>query len=117
VLRLLGDGNSPSFAWQDLTVFDLDLGWRATKKDTFALTVTTHQQPEPTSSILRKALSDSSSDADVGVRYLRDFGSAGRLSLGASYAPIEYFLSNYSYSDHNLTGNQIEAEAVWSMDF
>ena len=118
LLRLLGDGTSPEFAWRDLTVYDFDLGWRATRTDTIALTMTSHQQPEPTSALLRRALEDGgSSDVDFGVRYAHDFGLGGRLSIGASYAPADYYFGYYSYSDRNSTGNQIEVEAFWSMDF
>jgi len=117
VLRLLGDGTSPNFAWRDLTVYDFDLGFRATPTDTIALTVTTHQQPEPTSAVLRQALEDNTSEVDFGVRYGHDFGPAGRFSLGASYAPADYYFGNYTYSDRDVTGNQIEVEAFWSVDF
>ena len=117
VLRLLGDGTSPYFAWRDLTVYDFDLGFRATPFDTIALTITTHQQPEPTSALLRRALEDGTSDVDFGVRYGHDFGTAGRFSLGASYAPADYYFGNYTYSDRDASGNQIEVEAFWSVDF
>jgi hypothetical protein len=117
LLRLLGDGTSPTFAWRDLTVYDFDVGFRATRVDTISLTMTSHQQPEPTSAVLRRALDEGSSDVDFGVRYGHDFGLGGRLSIGASYAPADYYFGYYSYSDRNTTGNQIEVEAIWSMDF
>ena len=117
LLRLLGDGTSPTFAWRDLTVYDFDVGFRATRADTFSLTLTSHQQPEPNSAVLRRALDEGSSEVDFGVRYGHDFGLGGHLSIGASYAPADYYFGYYSYSDRNATGNQVEVEAIWSMDF
>jgi hypothetical protein len=117
VLRLLGDGTSPEFAWRDLTVVGVNFDWRATPVDAFNLTLTTHQQPEPTAALLRQALTQGSSNMDLGLNYAHDFGRAGSLSLGASYAPVEYFLGNSSYADRNSSGNVVEVEAVWTTHF
>lgn len=117
LLRLLGDGTSPNFGWQDLTVVSADIGWLLSTQDQLALTVTSHQQPNPTAAVLRDALNTSNSETDVGVRYTHDFQRFGRVNLGASYAPVEYFLGNASSNDRGDGGNQFEIEAVWSMSF
>jgi len=117
LLRLLGDGTSPAFEWSDLTVIQLNLGWQVSPQDLLTMTISTHQQPVPTSTVLRSALERNSNETDIGLRYAHDFSPAMRLSLGASYAPAEYFLGNASFWRHDSSGNQLEVEAVWSMSF
>jgi hypothetical protein len=118
-LALLGDGTSPTFEWRDHTVFNVDLDWRASARDDFVLRVTSQQQPEPTSALLRQALAASGaySDTNIGLMFLHRFERAGTLRLGASYAAAQYFLGNASYADRDLNGDQVEVEAVWTMAF
>lgn len=118
-LALLGDGTSPVFAWRDHTVLSVDLAWQATPRDDFVLRLTSQQQPEPSSALLRQALAASGaySDTNIGLMFLHRFERAGTLRLGASYAAAQYFLGNASYADHDLNGDQVEVEAVWTMAF
>lgn len=118
-LALLGDGTSPTFEWRDHTVLNFDLGWQATPRDNLMLRVTSQQQPEPTSALLRQALGSTGaySDTNLGLTFLHRFDRAGTLRLGASYAAAQYFLGNSSYADRDLNGDQVEVEAVWTMDF
>jgi hypothetical protein len=118
-LALLGDGTSPAFEWRDHTVFNFDIGWRPTLRDEFILRVTSQQQPEPTSTLLRQALEHSGaySDTNLGFLFRHRFDRFGTLRLGASYAAAQYFLGNVSYADRDLNGDQVEVEAVWTMAF
>lgn len=116
-LSLLGDGASPDFAWQDLTVYAADVTWRATKRDAFELRWTTQQQPVPSSELLASVLSPEYTDNNFSVAYSRVLGDASMLRLAASYAPSQYFLGNASYLDDGAQGAQVEVEAVWSVRF
>ena len=118
-LALLGDGTSPAFEWRDHTVLNFDIGWRPSLRDEFVLRVTSQQQPEPTSTLLRQALAYTGvySGANLALLFRHHFDRFGTLRLGASYAPAQYFLGNLSYADHDLNGDQVEVEAVWSMAF
>jgi hypothetical protein len=81
--------------------------------------VTSQQQPEPSSALLRQALAHSGaySDTNLGLIFSHRFERAGVLRLGASYASAQYFLGNASYADRDLNGDQVEVEAVWTMAF
>lgn len=115
-LALLGDGSSPEFKWQDLTIYSLDWSWRASNRDLFALRYATQQQPVPSSEILRAALFDEFTDQNYSFSYQRTSGG-GIFSLIATYAPESYFLGNFSASNRNQLGKQLELEAVWSVPF
>ena len=78
---------------------------------------TTQQQPEPTSRLLYNALRDEFTDNNVALSLTHRFARAGSLRFAASYAPTQYFLGNASYLDPDARGDQVEVEAVWSIDF
>jgi hypothetical protein len=67
--------------------------------------------------LVRDTLDDSFTDDNFGFAYLHDLGLFGRLEFAASYAGSPYFLGNWSRPDRDLYGDQVEVEAVWSMDF
>jgi hypothetical protein len=118
VLSLLGDGTSPEFIWRDLTVVNVDLSWQATARDAFMLRYATRQQPEPTSSLLSRALEDLYTDNNLGLAYVRQLGEGSNLRLAASYAGAEYFLGNANYANRNgQGGDQVEVEAVLTVRF
>ena len=118
-LALLGDGTSPTFEWRDHTVLNVDLGWQPTRRDELMLRVTSQQQPEPTSTLLRQALAYTGvySGTNLGLLFRHRFDRFGTLRIGASYAAAQYFLGNLSYADRDLNGDQVEVEAVWTMAF
>jgi hypothetical protein len=117
LLALLGDGTSPTFAWRDLTVYSVDWTWRPTRRDEIELRYTTQQQPEPTSRLLYNALADQFTDNNLALALTHRFVRAGSLRFAASYAPTQYFLGNASYLDPDASGDQVEVEAVWRIDF
>jgi hypothetical protein len=116
-LALLGDANSPSFEWRDLTVYSLDWTYSPSAQSTLGFHYTTRQQPEPTSGALRDALAGEFTNDNFGVSLTQRLARFGSLRFAASYAPAQYFLGNASYGNRDARGEQVEVEAVWSMAF
>ncbi|HET9483260.1 MAG TPA: hypothetical protein VFO79_04815 [Xanthomonadales bacterium] len=117
VLQSLGDSDSPEFAWRDLTIYGVNWTWRATTRDALRLRYSTQQQPEPSDQRLRDALSEGFSDDNFSLAYMHDFGLGGTLEFAASYARSPYFMGNWSRPNRDLYGDQLEVEAIWSVDF
>lgn len=117
-LSLLGDGSSPVFAWQDLTIYSLEgLLTDRTGAD-WVLRWTSRQQPSPTSALLERALREDFTDTNLALGYRRALGDFGHLWLAAAYAPSQYFLGAVPYARRNLVdGSQVEFEALWSIPF
>lgn len=117
-LSLLGDGSSPEFAWQDLTVYSLE-GLVADRTGAeWVLRWTSRQQPAPTSALLRRALEEDFTNTNLALGYRRALGDFGHLWLAASYAPSQYFLGALPYARRDLVdGSQVEFEALWSIPF
>lgn len=118
-LALLGDGTSPRFAWQDLTVFQV--GWRWENRDedlAWHLNWSSGRQPAPTSDVLARALAPEFSDEHWQVGMTRVTSDRSRVTLSASYTPSDYFLSldgrGFEARD---TFDRMELEARWSIDF
>jgi hypothetical protein len=117
LLGLLGDGSSPTFAWEDLTVYTLEGTVRDATDGLWSLRYTSRQQPAPTSALLRMALEDSFTDLNLALGYQRDLGSAGALSFAAAYAPSRYFLGLTPSGRRYQDGSQVEFEASWTLAF
>ena len=117
-LSLLGDGSSPVFAWQDLTVYSVE-GLLADRTGAeWVLRWTSRQQPAPTSALLRRALEEDFTNTNLALGYRRALGDFGHLWLAASYAPSQYFLGAFPYARRELVdGSQVEFEALWSIPF
>lgn len=118
-LSLLGDGTSPQFAWQDLTVYQV--GWRWENRDedlAWHVNWSSRRQPTPTSDVLARALAPEFSEEhwQLGVTQLTSEHS--RVTLSASYTPSDYFLSldgrGFEAQD---AFDRVEVEARWSLDF
>jgi hypothetical protein len=117
-LSLLGDGNSPEFAWRDLTVYTAETSVLDPTGALWTLRYSTRQQPSPTSALLARAMRDEFTDVNLGFGYQRGVGTFGLLSLAVSYSPSHYFLGATPYSLRDLDGgSQIEFEAMWSIPF
>jgi len=117
-LALLGDGNSPEFAWQDLTVYSAEAALLDDFGGRWSLRYSTQQQPRPTSAVLANALSDQYSDLNLGLGYRRYVGPAGLFRFTASYAPAAYFMASAPFLQRDFDGgSQIEVEAQWSVAF
>lgn len=117
-VSLLGDSASPTFAWQDLTIYRVGLDQQLSSREMLSLEVSTSLQPEPTSARLRNALSDGVSDYVVSVGYERKFFENSRLRVGASYLPFSYFFGpTLLSSDRDYSGTHLEAEALFEVTF
>lgn len=116
-LGLLGDSTSPSFDWQDLTVYSAAVGFQTESSWWWELRYSTQQQPEPTSPLLSRALEEQYSDRNFAVGIGRPTGPASQLRLTASYAAKEYFLGSPTVGAFDDGGEQIEFEALWQVTF
>ncbi|WP_146151903.1 hypothetical protein [Ahniella affigens] len=116
-LSLLGDSGSPEFVWEDLDVFGAELSYAINPQAGLVARYGTHQQPEPTESILRNALSDAISSGYVALGYEQNTRNLGRFALNATYADSQAFLGNVSATNKDATGPQVEVEATWRFDF
>jgi hypothetical protein len=117
-LSLLGDGSSPVFAWQDLTVYSAESRLTDRSGADWVLRWTTRQQPSPTSALLERALEKEFTNTNLALGYRRALGDFGHLWVAASYAPSQYFLGAVPYARRNLAeGAQVEFEALWSIPF
>jgi hypothetical protein len=116
-LSLLGDAGSPTFAWRDLTVYSLRWQWLPDEVTTLEVRYSTRLQPDPTSDLLRRALSTEFTDRNFGLSLARDLSQRSELSLSASYSPYPYFLGPSLYRGRSVSGNQVELEAVYRLSF
>jgi len=118
-LVLLGSEISPSFRWQNLSVYSIGGTWQSEDFGTWSLRYSTREQPLPTSALLQSALEPYLSSHDVEFAFTRAFGANSSLHLAATYAPTEFVLGlPTSNSLRNLnSGNQIEYEALWITRF
>ena len=117
-LALLGDGSSPEFAWEDLTVYSAEAAVLDDFGGRWSLRYSTQQQPRPTSAVLSRALADQYSNLNVGLGYRRAVGRSGQFELSASYAPAAYFLASAPFLQRDFDGgSQVEVEAQWSLAF
>ncbi len=119
-LVLLGSEVSPTFAWQNLTVYSLGVSWQDQASGVWSLHYSTREQPLPTSRLLQSVLEPYLSSHDVEFTFARAFGASSSLRLAATYAPTQFVLgvptSSYSLrTDSN--NNQIEYEALWITRF
>jgi hypothetical protein len=115
---LLGDRNSPIFAWDDLTVYSL--GWRWLAADDVELFVDyqTRTQPSPSAPTLAAALDSELASNAFMAGLSKGVGENSRLHLNAAYAPPEYAFGG------NLLGvvsedldQGLEVQAMLSFDF
>lgn len=114
---LLGDSTSPTFAWDDLTIFSVGWRWRNTADYEFWFDVTTRSQPSPTSAVLSRALDEELADNSVLLGFSRPAGRSGRFSLAAAYAPPEFAFGGSVLgvtSDELDQSLEVEALLAWS---
>jgi hypothetical protein len=116
-LALLGDSSSPTFAWQDLTVYSAALRgggpmWQWTVRYSTSL------QPNPSAELLQQAINGIQSDSNWSLGLGRSFGSFGDVRLMASYAGAEYVLgSSYVRNVDPTDSEHLEFEAIWDVRF
>lgn len=117
-LALLGDGSSPEFRWQDLTVYSAEAALLDDLGGRWSLRYSTQQQPRPTSALLSRALANQYADGNIGFGYRRALGSAGEFQFAASYAPAAYVMASAPFVQLDFDGgSQIEVEAQWTLAF
>lgn len=117
-LALLGDGLSPNFAWQDLTVYSAGWTWRNRTLGDVQFRYSTRQQPLPSSHLLASALQDDISRYSLSMGWSRPTGRQSRLALLANYASAPYLVGAPSYnSQSGQQANRLEFQALWSISF
>ena len=117
-LSLLGDSTSPSFDWEDLTVYSVGYTWSDGKDQEWHVDLSTRTQPSPSSQLLDRALSGDLASSAMIVGYSRRTGDRSRLNLNAAYAPSEYaFGGSVLGVTTDGLGQQFEVEAMWTLSF
>ena len=117
-LSLLGDSTSPSFEWQDLTVYTVGWNWSDGAKQQWHVDFSTRQQPSPTSTLLRQALQGELANSAVLVGYSRRTGATSQFTLNAAYAPAEYaFGGSVLGVTTDVLDQRFEFAALWTLAF
>lgn len=117
-LSMLGDSTSPSFNWQDLTVYTVGFSWSDGGVQEWYIDLSTRTQPSPSSRLLSQALEGDLSDGAMIVGYSRRTGDRSRLAFNAAYAPPEYaFGGSVLGVTTDELGQQFEVEAMWTLSF
>jgi len=117
-LSLLGDSTSPSFGWEDLTVYSVGYTWSDGKAQQWRVDVSTRTQPSPSSRLLSQALAGDLADSAMVVGYSRRTGDRSRLDFNAAYAPSEYaFGGSVLGVTTDELDQQFEVEAMWTLSF
>jgi long-chain fatty acid transport protein len=117
-LSLLGDSTSPSFDWQDLTVYSVGYTWSDGADNQWHIDLSTRTQPSPSSQILKNAIQGDLASSALVVGYSRSTGERSRLNFNAAYAPSEYAFGGSVLGVTTEDLNQrFEFEALWTMSF
>ena len=117
-VSLLGDSASPTFAWQDLTIYRMGFDQRVGERSLFSVAVSSSLLPNPTDARLRRALAPGSTDYTVSLGFEQAFSKTARLRLGASYMPFSYFFGPSLLSTaRDYSGARLEAEALFEVLF
>jgi hypothetical protein len=117
-LSMLGDSTSPTFSWEDLTVYSVGYTWSDGKDQQWHIDLSTRTQPSPSSQLLSRALSGDLADSAMVVGYSRRTGERSRLDLNAAYAPSEYaFGGSVLGVTTDELDQRFELEAMWTLSF
>ena len=118
-LALLGDSTSPTFSWDDLTVYSIGWAWADSKKGTsWYIDFSSRTQPSPTSSILSQAINSDLAQNAVTIGYSRRMSMNSHFNFNAAYAPAEYaFGGNILGLTTDQLSQEFELEAYWTWDF
>jgi len=117
-LALIGDSTSPSFNWDDLTVYSVGYTWSDGADQQWHVDLSTRTQPSPSSRLLRNALDGDLANSAMVIGYSRRTGSRSHLNFNAAYAPSELAFggSVLGVTTQNLD-QRLEVEAFWTMNF
>jgi long-chain fatty acid transport protein len=117
-LSLLGDSTSPTFDWEDLTVYSVGWNWSDGAKQKWHVDFSTRQQPSPSSLLLSDAIEGDLADSALIVGYSRQTGKNHRVNFNAAYAPSEFAFGG---SVLGITTEELdqrfEVEAFWTIAF
>jgi len=117
-LSLLGDTTSPSFAWDDLTVFSVGWNWADKKGTSWHIDFSSRTQPSPSSRILSQAIDADLANSAMIIGFSRQMSMTSRFNLNAAYAPSEYaFGGNVLGVTTDQLDQDFELEASWIWDF
>ena len=117
-LSLLGDSTSPSFSWNDLTVYSVGWAWADKKGTSWRIDFSSRTQPLPSSRILSQAIDSDLAQSAMTIGYSRRMSMSSRFNINAAYAPSEYaFGGNVLGVTTNDLSQNFELEAYWIWDF
>lgn len=117
-LSMLGDSTSPSFDWEDLTVYSVGYTWSDGADQQWHVDLSTRTQPSPSSKLLSRALEGNLAKNALVVGYSRRTGVRSRLAFNAAYAPSEYvFGGSVLGVTTDELDQQVEIEAMWTLSF
>jgi len=115
---LLGDRNSPQFAWNDLTVYSLGWHWQASDEVELFVDYRTRTQPSPSAATLARALDPELASNALLAGMSKSLSDRTRLHLNAAYAPPEFaFGGNLLGVVSDSFGQELEFQAMLSFDF
>ncbi len=118
LLSLMGDSTSPSFNWQDLTVYSVGYSWSDGDDQQWHIDVSTRTQPSPTSRLLSQAIEGDLANSAMILGYSRRTGDRSWLALNAAYAPSEFaFGGSVLGVTSDELDQQFELEALWTLNF
>lgn len=117
-LSLLGDSTSPSFSWDDLTVYSVGWTWADKKGSSWYIDFSSRSQPLPSAKILSQAINSDLAQNAMTIGYSRQMSMTSRFNLNAAYAPAEYaFGGNVLGVTTDQLDQDFEVEANWIWDF
>ncbi len=117
-LSLLGDSTSPSFSWDDLTVYSVGWAWADNQGTSWHIDFSSRSQPSPSSRILSQAIDSDLAQNAMTIGYSRRMSMSSRFNVNAAYAPSEYaFGGNVLGITTDDLSRDFELEAYWTWDF
>jgi long-chain fatty acid transport protein len=117
-LSLLGDSTSPTFSWDDLTVYSVGLAWADNKGTSWHIDFSSRSQPSPSSRILSQAINSDLAQNAMTIGFSRRMSMTSSFNFNAAYAPAEYaFGGNVLGVTTDQLDQEFELEANWIWDF
>lgn len=117
-LSMLGDSTSPTFSWDDLTVYSVGWAWADNKGTSWYIDFSSRSQPSPSSRILSQAINADLAQNAMTIGYSRRMSMSSRFNVNAAYAPAEYaFGGNVLGVTTDQLSQDFELEAFWTWDF
>jgi len=117
-LSMLGDSTSPSFSWDDLTVYSVGWAWTDNKGTSWHVDFSSRSQPLPSSRMLSQAIDADLAQNAMTIGYSRRMSMTSHFNFNAAYAPAEYaFGGNVLGVTTDKLGRDLELEAFWTWDF